>query len=128
MNHSDRFVDQVAAAMEAARVWRTFRDPTRTTAAHSQALEEARMDTTLYQEEWKTADALSASVVRSMAGRVAKIWDRYEMRIVNVGEDVDAATTELVSGVYRELDRIRDLNGSIPSRKLAEWWEACSRF
>ncbi len=128
MSDSDRFVNQVAAAMEAARVWRTFRDPERTTQAHRQALEEARMDTALHQEEWQTAHVLSVGVMRSMAGRVARIWDRYEMRIVDVGQDADAATQELVSGVYRELDRIRDFNGSIPTKKLAEWWEACARF
>ena len=43
-----------------------------------------RTASTLHQEEWRTADVLSAGVVRSMAGRVARIWDRYQMKIVDV--------------------------------------------
>jgi len=129
MNENELFVAQVAAAIEAASVWRSLRDVQRTLRAHEEALDEAQVDPELLREEWETAEAVSCQVLRTMGGRVSKLWERYSLALVDRGVvDANAATDELVAGVFRELDRIRELNGSIPTAKVNDWWERCAHL
>ena len=129
MKENELFVAQVAAAIEAASVWRSLKDVQRTIQAHQEALSEAGQNPLLIQEEWETAEAVSTQVLRTMEGRVGRLWDRYSLALVDRGAaDPDQATDELIAGVFRELDRIRELNGSIPTEKMHDWWERCSRL
>jgi len=129
MKDSELFVPQVAAAIEAARVWRSLKDVERTLATHTQALAEAIQNPELIQEEWKTAEAVSSNVLRTMGERVERLWDRYSMALVErVAQDLDEATDDLIAGVFKELDRIRELAGSIPTDRVHDMWERCSRL
>lgn len=129
MKESELFVAQVSAAIEAASVWRSLKDVERTIKAHDEALTEASGNPLLIQEEWKTAEAISSQVLRTMGERVSRLWDRYSMALVErVAHDLDEATDQFLAGVFRELDRIRELNGTIPTEKVHDWWERCSRI
>lgn len=129
MKEADLFVVQVAAALEAARVWRSFRDPARTIKAHQLAVRDASKNSELLKEEWTTAGVVSNSVLRAMAARVIKLWDRYNMQLLEqAGVNLDGATDQLVAGVHREIDRIRELSGSIPTEKLNDWWRQAAHI
>ena len=128
------FAGSVSAALQAARVWRSLRDREQTIQAHKQATQEAQRDPALRREETAIEDVLSSSVLDAMAERVAKFWSEYHGTLLDPAilpvAELDQATDELILHVFKELDRIRELHGSIPDKaeKVSEMWASCRRI
>lgn len=126
--NSTVFVSEIAAALAAAEIWTTMRDRKRVMEGHDIAVQEARRDPELDAQAQRVALLMPPNVLGTMAQRAARLWQSYRDVLDDPNAapgEVEDATRRLRGSIFRELDRIRDLNGSIPPGKLLDWWESC---
>lgn len=121
----------VAAAFEAVQTWIAVRDR-RLAAASLEAPESRRRDNpSLWDENRALLDAVPFDVLQTMEKRTRTCWERYHEVLKDdekyLPEDIDKATKAVKACICRELQRIIDVNGSLPPGQLRRWWDVlCS--
>ena len=79
-------------------------------------------------EAEKLATLLPRDVLGILVQRVNRCWEQYHDVLRSdeeyLPDEVDKATTAVKRCICRELQRIYDLNGSIPSGIHSDWWKA----
>jgi len=117
----------VSAAMQAIQTWVAFRDRKQAAQAYDKTFQEALSDIKVAEESSLLVSIVPMHILIVLAGRTDDCFNKYSNVLKAEGEflpaEIDQATLAVKKCVCRELNRIYELNGSIPPGKLKQWWE-----
>lgn len=125
------FMARIGAASSATEVWTQMHDRGRVVEAWDATLKERLADLSIELHSKSLKPVLPASTLHKMAEHVAQLCDRFLGAVVDEESyppsEVDEAAARLRRSLFRELDCIRDLTGSLPDDKLLDLWEELQR-
>ena len=125
------FMARIGAATHATEVWTQMHDRQRAVDSWNAALAEGLADISIELHAKSLTPVLPASTLHLMAERVTQLCERFLGAVADEAgyppPEVDEVAERLRRNLFRELDRIRDLNGSLPDDKLLDLWEALER-
>lgn len=116
----------ISATIQAIDFWLTHRDKFGASRTFESAYPRINTDPSLKAEARALESLVPPEVLDTMQRRVERCWSRYNEVLKDGGflpQEVDEATEAVKRCICRELERIRSLNGSIPSGTLSRWWE-----
>jgi hypothetical protein len=115
----------VTMIMRAVELWKKFKDkkPVKNELDNMESLVKSPE---IVEENKRILTLIPADILDSLEKRVDKCFNRYKEIIDADGEymsqEIDEATSALLSCVCRELRRIYLINGGIPEGTLSNYW------
>lgn len=121
----------ISAAMQSIQTWVTVRDAKKANRTAQMGYERTSNAKLAKTQSARLKKLIPESVLKLLEDRIEKCWERYRHIIDpatgSTPEEIDKATKALKECICRELNRVYELNGSIPSGKLREWWNLYGR-
>lgn len=123
------FVSGISAVLQAIDVWITERSSRAAARVYTLQVGKAQKDADLQSQATALSSVIPKKVLSAMVRRVQQCWDKY-LKVLEGGylpDEIDEATEAVKKCICRELNRIVQLNGSVPTGVLRLWWDSyCS--
>lgn len=117
-------ISGISAVLKAIDTWVKYKDSQRAATDFATRIKQAQGDPNVQHQARTLANIVPPPVLDALGSRVRKCWEHYQ-DVLNGGYlpgEIDDATRSVKACICRELQRIYDLNGSIPPGELDVWW------
>jgi len=113
----------ISAAGTAVQTWLRLRDPARAAAEFDTTFDRSFASSETAAAASELVAIIPPEVIKELEARADKCWTGYRKVLGGdfLPDEVDHATASVQGCVCRELRRIKDLNGTIPSRWEGQW-------
>lgn len=119
----------ISATLQAVEVWLAVRDQRRAATTFETTLAARRDAPDTIAQAQTLIQLIPTEILDTFDARVRRCWSRYHdvLQGKYLPEEIDEATRAVRACICRELGRLQELNGSIPSGDLLNWWNAYCR-
>jgi type I restriction enzyme, R subunit len=122
--------------MDALKTWFDIGDKKEARRQAKKILEQQSVEKTeslpeIIEEGQRLLSVVPEDILRSFQERTEKCWSRYSHVLGSaeyLPDEVDEATQAVIACVCRELNRLFEVNKSIPEGTLKKYWETYSCF
>jgi hypothetical protein len=127
--HPALVISGLSATLEATRMWSQFRDKRLAADEFEFRINTAYDDAEVQQESDNLPSLVPQPILDTMGSRAQRCWERYHEVLKGdyLPQEVDEAGGRVKKCLCEELQRIYDMNGSIPPGKLLDWWRVLCR-
>ena len=115
----------ISTAMQAIQTWIAVRDRDSTVRALDEGIAAAQVSAEIRVQSEALMHLVPPPILKILENRVQRCWDDFEVivRGSRPSDEIDQATQKLKRCICRELNRILDLNDTIPEGVLQDWWQ-----